>query len=95
LLTISPALLDQLRHTDGELDRKLNPFDPAPTEAQIHLDEDSFRQMLAADPMATEKLDEGIRGFCKAIETLEAQLAHRLGELEGAASLVGTGLTQD
>ena len=80
-MTISPALLDQLRHTDGELERKLNAFDPAPTEAQIHLDEDHFRQMLAADPMATEKLDEGIRGFCKAIETLEAQLAHRLAEL--------------
>ena len=86
LLTISPALLDQLRHTDGELDRKLNPFDPAPTDAQIHLDEEHFRQMLAADPMATEKLDEGIRGFCKAIETLEAQLAHRLAELEGGAA---------
>ena len=86
LLTISPALLDQLRHTDGELERKLNAFDPAPTEAQIHLDEAHFRQMLASDPMATEKLDEGIRGFCKAIETLEAQLAHRLAELEGGAA---------
>jgi transaldolase len=40
--------------------------------------------MMAQDAMATEKLDEGIRGFSKAIETLEAQLAHRLGELEGA-----------
>lgn len=86
LLTISPALLDQLRSTDGVLERKLNAFDPAPTEAQIHLDEPSFRAMLAADVMATEKLDEGIRGFCKAIETLEAQLAHRLAELEGGAA---------
>jgi len=75
-----------LRHTEGELERKLNAFDPAPTEAQIHLDEAHFRQMLASDPMATEKLDEGIRGFCKAIETLEAQLAHRLAELEGGAA---------
>lgn len=86
LLTISPALLDQLRQTEGELERKLNAFDPAPTEAQIHLDEAHFRAMLAADPMATEKLDEGIRGFCKAIEALEAQLAHRLAELEGGAA---------
>jgi transaldolase len=86
LLTISPALLDQLRQTDGELERRLNAFDPAPTEAQIHLDEAHFRSMLAADPMATEKLDEGIRGFCKAIEALEAQLAHRLAELEGGAA---------
>jgi transaldolase len=86
LLTISPALLDELRSTDGELERKLNPFDPAPTETQIHLDQAAFRTMLADDQMATEKLDEGIRGFCKAIETLEAQLAHRLAELEGGAA---------
>ena len=99
LLTISPALLDQLRHTDAELERKLNAFDPAPTEAQIHLDEANFRQMLAADPMATEKLDEGIRGFCKAIESLETQLAHRLGQLEGQlegdAALVGASAAQN
>jgi len=86
LLTISPALLDELRSTEGVLERRLNAFDPAPTEAQIHLDEAGFRTMLAADPMATEKLDEGIRGFCKAIETLEAQLAHRLAVLEGGAA---------
>ena len=84
LLTISPALLDQLRQTQGDLQRKLNPFDPAPTEEQIHLDQAGFAAMMASDPMATEKLDEGIRGFSKAIENLEAQLAHRLGELEGA-----------
>jgi transaldolase len=84
LLTISPALLDQLRQTQGDLQRKLNPFDPAPTDEQIHLDQAGFAAMMASDPMATEKLDEGIRGFSKAIETLEAQLAHRLGELEGA-----------
>ncbi|MEB3173102.1 MAG: transaldolase [Cyanobacteriota bacterium] len=83
LLTISPALLDELRSNDGDLERKLKAFDPAPTEPQLHLDEAGFRQMLAGDPMATEKLDEGIRGFCKAIETLEQQLAHRLAELEG------------
>ena len=84
LLTISPALLDQLRNSSGELSRKLNAFDPAPTESQIHLDRAGFAAMMASDAMATEKLDEGIRGFSKAIETLEAQLAHRLGELEGA-----------
>ena len=86
LLTISPKLLDQLRNTHGDLQRKLNPFDPATTEQQIHLDAAGFKGMMAEDPMATEKLDEGIRGFTKAIETLEAQLAHRLGELEGAGA---------
>jgi transaldolase len=87
LLTISPVLLDQLRSSDGDLVRKLNAFDPAASETQIHLDEAGFRQMLAADPMASEKLDEGIRGFCKAIETLEAQLTHRLVVLEGGSAL--------
>ena len=86
LLTISPKLLDQLRNTQGDLQRKLNPFDPATTEQQIHLDAAGFKGMMAEDPMATEKLDEGIRGFTQAIETLEAQLAHRLGELEGAGA---------
>jgi len=86
LLTISPGLLDQLRQTDGVLERKLNGSSPEATEQQIHLSEPEFRAMLAADAMATEKLDEGIRGFTKAIETLEAQLAHRLAELEGGAA---------
>jgi transaldolase len=86
LLTISPALLEQLRQSEGELQRKLNAFDPAATEAQIHLDHAAYSARMADDRMATEKLDEGIRGFSKAIETLEAQLAHRLGELEGAGA---------
>ena len=86
LLTISPALLDQLRSSEGVLERKLRPFDPDATQERITLDEASFRSMLTADAMANEKLDEGIRGFTKAIETLEAQLAHRLAELEGGAA---------
>jgi transaldolase len=86
LLTISPALMDELRSTDGELQRRLNPFDPAPTQEQIHIDQPRFEAMMAEDAMACDKLDEGIRGFCKAIETLEAQLAHRLAELEGGAA---------
>jgi len=86
LLTISPKLLDQLRNTDGELIRKLNAFNPAPTDEQLHLDREGFEAMMHKDPMATEKLQEGITGFTRAIETLEAQLAHRLGELEGASA---------
>ena len=38
---------------------------------------------MASDRMATDKLGEGIKGFSKAIETLESMLAHRLAELEG------------
>ena len=86
LLTISPGLLDQLRKTSGVLERRLNSFDPSPCIDQITLDEPRFRELLASDPMASEKLEEGISGFIKAIETLEAQLAHRLAELEGGAA---------
>ena len=86
LLTISPALMDELRGADGELGRRLNPFDPGDTQEQIHVDAPLFVAMMVEDPMASEKLDEGIRGFSKAIETLEAQLAHRLAVLEGGAA---------
>jgi transaldolase len=86
LLTISPALMDQLRSSEGDLVRKLNPSEPTSSEARIHIDRELFDTMMASDVMASEKLDEGIRGFSKAIETLEAQLAHRLAVLEGGAA---------
>jgi transaldolase len=86
LLTISPALMDQLRGREGVLERRLNSSAPGATEARISIDRASFDALMAEDPMASEKLDEGIRGFSKAIETLEAQLAHRLAELEGGAA---------
>jgi transaldolase len=86
LLTISPALMDQLRSQQGVLERRLNALDPGATQEKIHLERSDFEAMMAKDTMATEKLDEGIRGFSKAIETLEAQLAHRLAVLEGGAA---------
>ncbi|MFM7087621.1 MAG: transaldolase [Cyanobium sp.] len=86
LLTISPVLMDELRNSEGELQRRLNAFDPAASEARVHLELADFEAEMAKDAMASEKLDEGIRGFSKAIETLEAQLAHRLAELEGGAA---------
>jgi transaldolase len=86
LLTISPALMDQLRASQGVLERRLNALDPAASQEKIHLERADFEAMMGDDAMATEKLDEGIRGFSKAIETLEAQLAHRLAELEGGAA---------
>ncbi|KZR81973.1 Transaldolase [Prochlorococcus marinus str. MIT 1342] len=86
LLTISPKLLDQLGGTEAPLMRKLDAVNPVSAESQVHVDKESFESMMRADRMAFEKLDEGIRGFSKAIETLEAQLAHRLAVLEGGAA---------
>ncbi|MFN9486313.1 MAG: transaldolase [Cyanobacteriota bacterium] len=86
LLTISPALMEQLRNMDGVLIRKLNSESPGETQEKIHLERGLFDSMMATDQMASEKLDEGIRGFSKAIETLEVQLAHRLAYIEGKAA---------
>ncbi|MEB3306041.1 MAG: transaldolase [Cyanobacteriota bacterium] len=86
LLTISPALMEQLRSKDGILERKLIANSPGSSEEKIHVDKPLFDDLMEADRMATEKLDEGIRGFSKAIETLEVQLAHRLASLEGKAA---------
>jgi transaldolase len=86
LLTISPALMEQLRGSEAVLERRLDPTSPAATTERIHVDEAMFVSMMAADTMAKDKLGEGIQGFCKAIETLEAQLAHRLAVLEGGAA---------
>lgn len=86
LLTISPKLLDQLRNTEDTLERKLDAENPVAAESQMNMDKLSFASMMEADRMAHEKLEEGIGGFSKAIETLEAQLAHRLAVLEGGAA---------
>ena len=86
LLTISPKLLDQLRESNATLTQKLDGSNPTSSEEQIHVDRERFDVMMKDDRMATDKLGEGIKGFSKAIETLEHQLAHRLAELEGGSA---------
>jgi transaldolase len=76
-LTISPALLDELQQSQLQIQAKLQPAtevvaaEPAITEAQ-------FRWMLNQDPMATEKLAEGIRLFAIDQEKLEQMIQKRL-----------------
>lgn len=83
LLTISPALLGELHATIGELPRKLDPAKVANLEIEkISVDKATYDKLHAADRMATDKLDEGIKGFTKALEDLEKLLAERLVRLE-------------
>ncbi|MEH2372591.1 transaldolase [Nostoc sp.] len=83
LLTISPALLGELHATIGELPRKLDPAKVANLEIEkISVDKATYDKLHAADRMATDKLDEGIKGFTKALEDLEKLLADRLVRLE-------------
>jgi transaldolase len=79
LLTISPALLKELEHTEGVLERKLHP-EKAKLSAieKIELDEKKFRWMMNEDAMATEKLAEGIRKFTEDLLKLEAIILKRL-----------------
>ncbi len=88
LLTISPALLAELRSSTEDLPRKLCPETAQTQEiTAIAMDKATFEAMHLADRMANEKLDEGIKGFTKALETLEALLADRLSRLESEEAL--------
>jgi transaldolase len=84
LLTISPKFLDELKSTETDLPRKLDPEKAKGMEIEkISMDQATFDKMHAEDKMAAEKLEEGIKGFSKALEALESLLAERLATLEG------------
>ena len=87
LLTISPKLLQELNETYSDLPIKLNAQNPLFIDETIHLDQTSFELMMAGDKMATEKLNEGINGFSKAIDKLENQLKERIELIEGEVAL--------
>ena len=94
LLTISPKLLAELDSTEGELVRKLDPAKVASMEIEkLSLDRATFDKMHAEDPMASEKLSEGIAGFTKALETLEQLLAERLARLDSGVKVGQAGAT--
>lgn len=76
LLTISPDLLKELAATEGTLVTKLTPeAAQAARVEKITADEKTFRWMMNEDPMATEKLAQGIRAFAADLVKLEALLA--------------------
>ena len=80
LLTISPALLQELSENDSVVERKLDPANAAAIDlAQVSLDENAFRLALNEDAMATEKTAEGIRNFAADIVKLEKLIAERHG----------------
>jgi transaldolase len=89
LLTISPKLLAQLDETQADLPRKLDPAKASSMGIdKIAMNEATFRQMHDTDRMAKEKLDEGIKGFSKALETLEDFLATRLAQLTEGEKMI-------
>ncbi len=82
LLTIAPNFLDDLTKTEGALPRKLDPEKAKSMKIErLTIDEATFNSMHQADRMASDKLDEGIQGFTKALVSLEKQLGDRLDAL--------------
>jgi len=80
-LTISPALLEQLKQSTNTLEQKLSVEKAKsldiPRESYIN-DEKAFRWEMNQDAMATEKLSEGIRKFGQDQVKLENMLKERL-----------------
>ncbi|HEB92166.1 MAG TPA: transaldolase [Gammaproteobacteria bacterium] len=81
LLTIAPALMEELQASESELPRQLSPEMAREADIErIELNEARFRWLMNADAMATEKLAEGIRGFTAdtlKLEQLVEDIAHQ------------------
>jgi transaldolase len=79
LLTIAPKLLEELEKSEDPVPRKLDTetAKKSPIEKML-LDEKTFRYLLGDNPMATDKLAEGIRNFAKDITKLEIEIEKRL-----------------
>jgi len=76
LLTISPALLGELKASNEVVVRKLDPEQANTAELKkVTFDEKTFRFALNEDGMATEKTAEGIRVFAADIVKLEQLIA--------------------
>lgn len=66
LLTISPALLEELKDMEEEVPKKLDAAAAKSADIEeLDVTEESFRWLLNEDAMATEKLAQGIRVFAE------------------------------
>jgi len=84
LLTISPKFLAELEDSEGHVARRLDPSRAKDTDMEKYtLTEKDMRWMHNEDPMAVEKLAEGIRNFTKDLRKLEVYVHQRLtGDIE-------------
>jgi transaldolase len=83
LLTISPALLESLATQSGRLEQRLSEDKAQASEfSHIEISQESFDTMHTQNLMASQKLEEGIQGFTKALEATEHLLLSRLKTLE-------------
>lgn len=77
-LTIGPVILDQLAAQEGDVQCLLFSARDAIKTAPASMTEAEFRWEMNQDPMATEKLSEGIRNFAVDQGKLETMIEARL-----------------
>jgi len=80
-LTISPKLIDELKDEskESEVTKLLDASKSIGMDIpKIDVDEKKFRMMMCMNPMATEKLAAGIRGFAADIGTLETIISEKI-----------------
>lgn len=84
LLTIAPALLDDLQSAEGDVPQLLDAAAASKMSIEkLSLDEKTMRWMHNEDAMAVEKLSQGIRGFTADLLKLEDYVQERV--MRGAA----------
>lgn len=77
-LTISPKLLEELESCTEPLSRILDPTKISEIYVALEVTESVFRWGLNEDPMATEKLAEGIRNFNNDLKKLHEVVRARI-----------------
>ncbi|MDR2806710.1 MAG: transaldolase [Puniceicoccales bacterium] len=75
LLTISPKLLNQLAETEGTVENRIHKIDDELEEQKMTLQRSQFYLLINENPMAVDKLAEGIRIFCEDGRQLEKFIA--------------------
>jgi len=82
-LTIAPNLLDDLNKMDKKIEKKLNGEEAKKMEInkEEELVEKRYRWLMNEDPMATEKLAEGVRKFGKDTEECEKLIKEKMAKL--------------
>ncbi len=79
LLTISPKLLEELENANEPLKPVLTPENATKSKMKkVNLNQMAFRWHMNENPMANEKLSEGIRRFSNDIRTLEKYIREQL-----------------
>ncbi|MFZ4099640.1 MAG: transaldolase, partial [Chlamydiia bacterium] len=79
LLTIAPALLQELSTASGPVPRKLSPENSKSLDLKrVSYSQGQYQFAMCQNPMANDKLAEGIRNFAADLVKLEELLKERL-----------------